>query len=217
MSARMSRLVHGLVTPQVARLCAAMSLIVLSIAQADAQETAQPSPSQRRAARVAQLAPCFQASSKRWGVDPVLLQAIARVESDFNAQAVHVNADGSTDFGVMQVNSSHLPRLGLVGITSVDLLKDACLNIDIGASILADTLHQFGPTWRAVGAYGAGNSGSASKELARGQYVGKVYRALMTREAQRELGGPQRVSTVSSAASATAPRTATVAQMQVLE
>lgn len=210
MRARILWLVGGM-QARAARLFVATPFFVASIAAADAQEATRQLPLAARAARAAQLARCFEASGKRWGVDPTLLQAIARVESDFNAQATHVNNDGSTDFGVMQVNSSHLPRLNIVGITSADLLRDACLNIDVGASILADTVRQFGATWRAVGAYGAGNSGSPAKEHARGQYAGKVYRVLMTRDEVRETTRPARAAQIA------APRSTSVAQMQVLE
>jgi soluble lytic murein transglycosylase-like protein len=210
MSARTSRLATHLAA-YLARVCLLLPLIVESIAPACAQEVPQSRAVTARAARAAQLAGCFDASGKRWSVDVALLKAIARVESDFYPQALHVNTNGSIDFGVMQVNSSHLSRLRQQGITAADLLNDPCLNIDVGTSILADTLRQFGPTWRAVGAYGAGNAKSSSKEQARGRYATLVYQALMPRVARSEPRNP------TTANEPSAPRMAVVAQMQVLE
>jgi soluble lytic murein transglycosylase-like protein len=101
-------------------------------------------------------AECFSEAGLKYKIDPLLLRAIAQVESSMNSQAINVNRDGSQDIGIMQINSSHLERLAKSGITREKLLADTCLAVMVGAEILAGFVKKFGYTWRAVGAYNAG-------------------------------------------------------------
>lgn len=119
---------------------------------------------------------CFQAAAAKHGVAEELLLAIAHTESRFNADAQHTNTNGTTDYGVMQVNSIHLSWLLPKGINEYHLIQEPCTNIEVGASILGDFLRKYGSTWRAVGAYGAGDQ--PGKEAARLQYALKVRESL---------------------------------------
>ena len=56
------------------------------------------------------LANCWDKAARYYHVDPYLLYAIANVESGMNPYAVGQNRDGTRDVGLMQINSSHLPR-----------------------------------------------------------------------------------------------------------
>ena len=56
--------------------------------------------------------------------------------------------------GVMQINSSWLPKLQSMNISKMDLF-DPCTNIDVGAWILAHNISQYGYNWTAIGAYNA--------------------------------------------------------------
>lgn len=120
---------------------------------------------------------CFAQAGTRYGIEPELLGAIARTESGFDAQAWHRNTDGSVDIGIMQVNSRWIEQLHGYGITSQDLW-DTCMNIHVGAWILAHNIHRYGSIWRAVGAYNAGTRDNALSEQRREQYAAKVYRNL---------------------------------------
>ena len=118
---------------------------------------------------------CFGEAAERYGVSETLLRAIAKVESNGRVDAVHHDADGTHDVGLMQINSSHFERLRPLGISEDTLLNRPCTNIAVGASILAGFVRQFGMTWRAVGAYNAGTR--AKQEAARIAYVARVQRA----------------------------------------
>ena len=119
---------------------------------------------------------CFREAAQKYHVNEDMLQAITKIESNFNPKATHRNSDGSLDVGLMQINSSHFAMLERdYGITQQDLIDKPCVNVQVGAWILAQAVQVFGPTWRAVGAYGAGNI--AAKEQARGGYAATVAAA----------------------------------------
>jgi len=119
---------------------------------------------------------CFATAAARYQVSEDLLLAIAKIESNFEPRAVHYNSDGTRDVGIMQINSRHFERLQDQSITEDTLLNRPCTNVAVGASILAGFIRQFGATWRAVGAYGAGSS--PHKEDARRDYATRVAAAL---------------------------------------
>jgi soluble lytic murein transglycosylase-like protein len=99
---------------------------------------------------------CWADAAIRYNVPIDLLYAIARVESGNKYNVVSgKNRNGSYDIGLMQINSSHLPRLRRYGITEKDLLQDPCLNLHVGAWILADAIERHGYNWVAIGAYNA--------------------------------------------------------------
>lgn len=97
---------------------------------------------------------CFEQAGTRYGVSPLILQAIAQQESGLNPRALHRNANGTRDIGIMQINSSWLGFLARHHISEADLL-DACTNIHVGAWILGSNFQRMGVSWEAVGAYNA--------------------------------------------------------------
>ncbi|MEB0141186.1 MULTISPECIES: lytic transglycosylase domain-containing protein [unclassified Undibacterium] len=117
-------------------------------------------------------AQCWNEAGARYQIDPVLLRAIAIVESGLNPQAFHYNKNGTYDIGIMQINNSHLPRLSKFGITKKNLLSDPCVSIMTGAWILSEFIERSGYTWNAVGAYNAG-LGKDRQDL-RNAYIEKV-------------------------------------------
>lgn len=120
---------------------------------------------------------CWEQAANRYGLNSELLYAIARTESGLNPQAIGRNANGSRDIGLMQINSTWLPRLSTHGIQESDLL-DPCTSIHVGAWILAHNVRRFGHTWEAVGAY------NATRPELRRAYAQRVYRHLMAVRAQ---------------------------------
>ncbi|WP_153099004.1 lytic transglycosylase domain-containing protein [Paraburkholderia hayleyella] len=97
-------------------------------------------------------ADCFDEAASYQNVNPLILRAIAWQESRNRPSALHKNANGSTDYGVMQINSIHLPRLSQYGI-STGTLMEPCKNVYIAAWHLRQKMNRYGNTWEAVGAY----------------------------------------------------------------
>lgn len=110
------------------------------------------------------LAVAIVREARRNGLDPLLVAAVIRCESAFDSYAVSpVGA-----MGLMQV----MPATGgwLMARRGEDLrrkhnLFDVELNVELGASYLAEMIRQFGTVERALVAYNAG-PGAAKKILA---------------------------------------------------
>lgn len=112
---------------------------------------------------------CWNEVASWYGVNVHLLYAIAKTESNLNPNAMNRNKNGSYDIGMMQINSSWLPTLRKYGVTE-EQLKDPCVNLQVGAWILAQNMARMGLTWEAVGAYNARNPQLRIK------YAQKVYK-----------------------------------------
>jgi soluble lytic murein transglycosylase-like protein len=105
---------------------------------------------------------CIEASARYNRLPPALLLAIRRQEAG-RVGLWRGNADGSYDYGVMQINSRWLPKMEARGYTAQALVYDACASIAAGAWILAQALAAHGSWdrrdaaarayWLAVGDY----------------------------------------------------------------
>jgi soluble lytic murein transglycosylase-like protein len=105
---------------------------------------------------------CIAHAAARFGLPQALLTAVREQEGG-RAGGWQVNADGSIDYGVMQINSRWLPQLEPLGYSAVALTYDGCASITAGAWILSGALAEAGvwrrdaadaeTYWRAVGRY----------------------------------------------------------------
>lgn len=118
-------------------------------------------------------ADCIDDAAAFQHVNVSLMRGIAQVESGMRPDRINTNSNGTTDIGLMQINSSWLPVLAREGIGEQSLL-DPCTNAYVGAWILSENIRQFGPNWNAVGAY---NAASPDKRLT---YARKVYDAVQS-------------------------------------
>lgn len=123
---------------------------------------------------------CFEEAGAVYGISPVLLQAIAKVESSMNPLAINRNTNGSYDYGLMQINSSWHDTLGR---DSWLMLSDPCFNAHVGAWILSQCIGTYGYTWEAVGCY------NATKPQRRKAYAWKVRRQLAQLDSVKEVNG----------------------------
>jgi len=112
---------------------------------------------------------CFDEAGVDYGINPQILKAIARVESNYNPRAVNWNRNGTYDFGIMQINSSWGYTLGRDWWNT---LGDPCSNIKGGAMILSNCMKKYGYSWEAIGCY---NSQTPSK---RDKYALTVFKKL---------------------------------------
>lgn len=120
---------------------------------------------------------CFNEAGEKYNISPLLLAAMAYTESSFNPKAINRdNSNKSVDYGLMQINTFWLPHLKKMNINEVDLINDACLNVHVGAWVLAQNFKQSGDNWNAIGAYNAGFRKVA--QSARERYI-KIVKANM--------------------------------------
>ena len=96
------------------------------------------------------------AAAQQFGVPPNIALGVASHESGFNPNAVNHNTNGTTDYGVMQLNTLTVQTMG------VSDPMDPQQNINAGVQLLSNLLNQYGGnTYNALWAYasGSGNVG----------------------------------------------------------
>lgn len=127
---------------------------------------------------------CALDAARRYHVHEGLFLAVLATEGGRVGQ-IHRNDNGSYDMGPAQINSTHLPELATKGITREQVIQDGCLNIQIGAWILARELDGSSPSdaagfWKRVGNY---NSRTPKYNV---EYQKKVWRNVV---ATSKVGG----------------------------
>ena len=124
---------------------------------------------------------CFESAGAKYHIDPLLVKAIAIGESSLRPDVTNINRDKktgqalSTDYGLMQVNSSHTASLIAQGYirSSQDLLNRPCLNVQIGTWILAKHFQVCGISWNCLGSYNAGFR--KDRHETRESYANRIY------------------------------------------
>jgi len=96
-------------------------------------------------------------------LDPFLAVSVAGHESNFKTTALNRNEDGSTDYGIMQLNSTYHPQFR----------DDPMANIEYGVRYLKDQITAYGREM-GIGAYNAGHSMKPKKVEARRVYLIRV-------------------------------------------
>jgi len=128
---------------------------------------------------------CFKEAATRYSINFYMLLAIAKTESNFDRHATNKNTNGSADYGLMQINSSWFDDLEEFGISESDVKNNYCVNINVGAWILATNFHTHGPSWNSVGAYNAGFRETETRQKLRDKYARKVYKHYLSLMGQR--------------------------------
>lgn len=119
---------------------------------------------------------CFEEAGNTYGISHELLRSIAQIESGMNAKAINSNANGSQDFGLMQINSAWI---GVMELNRERLLSDPCYNVMTGAKVLTTCIERYGYSWEAVGCFNANNRNK------RVSYSWKIFRELKKEKARR--------------------------------
>lgn len=86
---------------------------------------------------------CVKDAATASHVSPYVLLGVMKVEGGHPGQRVE-NTNGTVDMGPMQINSIWLPHLRSAGIGPVRLSNDGCINVAVGAAILAMELKRSG-------------------------------------------------------------------------
>ncbi|OCS23494.1 hypothetical protein CFVI02298_07535 [Campylobacter fetus subsp. venerealis cfvi02/298] len=94
----------------------------------------------------------FYKFGKEFDIPPILLWAIAKTESNFDIKAKNINTNGSSDYGLMQVNSIHEPTLKAKNLSLDDLYRPE-INIQMGAMVLKGCLDKHGWDYKALNCY----------------------------------------------------------------
>lgn len=123
---------------------------------------------------------CLYSAAKYQNVPVELLAAIAKIESNFNPNAINYNENGSRDIGLMQINSLWLPVVRQYGVTE-KMLFDPCVNAHVGAWILAQEIARFGLTVEAIGSYNVGPKGNKLTKLNYAKKVIYFYKKMIDR------------------------------------
>lgn len=71
-------------------------------------------------------ADCWEYAEQHFGIENKLLTTIVQVASRMNPRVEGVNRNGTSDYGLMQINSIHLSRLKHIGVSKEILQKDPC-------------------------------------------------------------------------------------------
>ena len=95
---------------------------------------------------------CILPASQHHTVNPYILRAILKVESNLKPGAVGKNDNGTLDVGIGQMNSIHFRELGRHGVRPGDL-KDACIGTYVAAWHLSKEIAKHGNTWFGIAAY----------------------------------------------------------------
>jgi hypothetical protein len=95
---------------------------------------------------------CIGPAAEHHRIDPRLLRAVIKVESDLRPWALGRNANGTLDLGMAQINSIHLPELAKHGIHTQHLF-DPCVASYVAAWLLRRNIDRHGLTWHGVAAY----------------------------------------------------------------
>ena len=110
----------------------------------------------------------FIAAGQKWGVDPMVLKAIALQESSLNPRAANVSNPADPSYGLMQM--SCMPdghggclanEFNLVGWppASAAALFDPAISVDLGAQLLAQNLRATGGDYaHAIAMYNSGST-----------------------------------------------------------
>lgn len=131
--------------------------------------------------KLTQTAPCVAPAAEYHKVNPWVLKAILKVESNFNPRAANRNANGTVDVGIAQINSMHFARLGKYGITPAHLM-DGCVSTYVAAWHLASKIREHGNTWFGIAAY------HSTTPCQNERYRGLIWNTLV---AWKVVGGPK--------------------------
>lgn len=94
---------------------------------------------------------CINQAATKFHVSAVLIASVIQMEGGKNGLSSH-NQNGTSDLGVMQVNSRWLHQLKSLGIDEASLKNNPCINVKVGTWILAKDMANVAG-WKGVANY----------------------------------------------------------------
>ncbi len=94
---------------------------------------------------------CINQAAIAYHIPATVILSVIKTENGKNGLAVK-NKNGSYDLGVMQINTTWLPRLKQEGITAEQIKRNPCINVHVGTWILAQGMAN-GSGWQGVANY----------------------------------------------------------------
>ena len=94
---------------------------------------------------------CINQAAVQYHVPATVILSVIKTENGRNGQAVK-NKNGTYDLGIMQINTTWLPKLKNKGFTEAQVKSDPCTNVSVGTWILAQGMAN-GDGWQGVGNY----------------------------------------------------------------
>lgn len=103
-------------------------------------------------AKVSDYEAYFQKAGSYYNIPPLLVKNIVRIESNGNPNAIRCNDNGTKDYGLMQINSIHFPKLAQWGINERNILNPE-INVFVGCWLLSEHIKERGFNLQAIGNY----------------------------------------------------------------
>ena len=94
---------------------------------------------------------CINQAAIRYHVPAAVIVSVIQTEKGRNGMAIK-NKNGTYDLGIMQVNTSWVPKLAKHGINIESVQSDPCVNIQVGTWILAQGIAR-NDGWQGVANY----------------------------------------------------------------
>lgn len=95
---------------------------------------------------------CINQAAIEYHVPAILIVSVLMTEKGRIGSA-NLNKNGTYDYGPMQLNSSWLSQLARYGYTQQSLQFNPCVNVQVGAWILANEIASSQNLWQGVGDY----------------------------------------------------------------
>lgn len=95
---------------------------------------------------------CINQAAITYQIPANLLISVLKVEGG-RAGLAKKNANGTYDYGPMQINSIWLPTLAVYGYTRERIQYDPCANMWVGSWILSKKMAEAANLWRGVANY----------------------------------------------------------------
>lgn len=117
---------------------------------------------------------CFKEAARKHNIPVQWLYAISFTESSFNPKSSNRNANGTRDYGLMQINSIWKKEAKRMGYSWHKIKTNPCTNIMFGSHILKSNIRRTKNMQYAIGAYNVGFAKTKKAKRLRLRYFNKV-------------------------------------------